>query len=141
MLASRALSMGISSHLQGWRQQAECFPSGEQVAVPGGFQQLWIRCVGTSLEVLAQCGMLLAGARIRPALSLEKIHQGPSLALVLCKGRELGCNCPLSSSQVGAGDALKSGHEWSWDRLLCSADALCNAWRRFGEQSSFLSPE
>lgn len=135
-MASRALSMGISSHLQAWTQQAECFPSGEQVEVPGGFQQL---CVGTSLEVLARCGMLLAAARVLPAPSvLEKNPPGafPGSGAVQREGA--GLQLPPLLNQVGARDALKKGHEWSWDGLLCSADALCNAWRKFGEQSSFL---
>lgn len=120
------------------------FTRKSQVEVPGGFQQLWTRCVGTSLKwwcwPSVGCSLLVLISYQHP-LSLEKNPPGafPGSGAVEREGAGLQLS-PLLKPGRGKG-GTKKGHEWNWDGLLCSADALCNARRSFGEQSNFMSLE
>lgn len=89
MLVSRALSRGISSYLQSVPIRRA---GGRPRWSPAAVDQV---CRNTP-------GSGGVGKVSQHLLSSEKTLQGLSLALVPCKGKELGCNCLLSLSQAGA---------------------------------------
>jgi len=95
VLVSRALKMGISSHLWVWRPQAERFPQGAQAAVPGRLQCPWSRSMG-GIPGSGGAGSVPQLCHGRTLWPWKKFTGDLPWLLVVRKGRELDCTAPVS---------------------------------------------